>query len=304
MNRKRRIIIGSRASKLAVIQAQSVLSELSSMYPDLELELLKVTTTGDRRDSYPLGEMEGQGMFVKELESGLLQGKIDMAVHSLKDMPTSIPNDLRLAAVTRRTDPRDVFVSPWGRLSDLPSGAKVGTSSPRRRIQLLNRCPDIEVCELRGNIDTRVRKVFSGELDGMITASAALIRLGIEHRVTEYLSPDDFTPAAGQGALGLEIRSDDVDMTEMVLSLNHKPTWDYITAERAFLKALGGGCRAPIAALAKLEGEILYLNGMVASPDGKDILRAEVKNSALTPGEIGNQLAQKMIDMGAASLIG
>lgn len=296
----RKIFIGTRGSRLALAQAQSVLNEISSLNPGLEAELVKVTTAGDRQERETLGE----GIFVKGLENALIRGDIDIAVHSLKDMPTSIPDEVRLGAVTRRMDPRDVFVSSGKKLSELVPGAKVGTSSPRRKVQLLSLRPDIEVCELRGNIDTRVRKVLSGELEGMIGASAALIRLNMEHNVVEHLSPDEFTPAVGQGALGLEIRSDDMEMAEIVAKLNHKPTWDCIAAERTFLKTMGGGCYAPITALAKMEGGGLRISGMVASPDGGKILRAEVDNSTLSAEEAGVQLAQKMIDIGAASLIG
>lgn len=295
----RKIIIGTRGSRLAMVQAQWVLTEISSLCRGLEPELVKVTTAGDRQEWGTLGE----GVFVKGLENALIQGDIDIAVHSLKDMPTSIPNEVRLGAVTQRMDPRDVFVSGGRKLSDLAPGAKVGTSSPRRRVQLLNLRPDIEVRELRGNIDTRVRKVLSGELEGMIGASAALIRLNMERNAIEYLSTDEFTPAVGQGALGLEIRSDDMEMAEMVAKLNHKWTWDCIIAERTFLKTMGGGCYAPIAALAKMEGGGLRISGMVASPDGQKVLRAEVNNSALGAEEAGDQLAQKMIDMGASALI-
>jgi len=247
--------------------------------------------------------MGGEGIFVKELEDALLDRRIDMAVHSLKDMPTTIPDGLRLASVSERVDPRDVLVSRFGKLAELPSRAKIGTGSQRRAVQILSQCSDIQVCDVRGNIDTRLGKVFSGQLDGVVLAAAALIRLGLEGRITEYLPVDSFMPAVGQGALGIEIRAEDAQLAEIVASINHEPTWQSIAAERAFLKALGGGCRAPIAALGTVANGTIHLRGMVASPSGSGILWAEVEGSALAPEEVGNNLARRMTEMGAVALI-
>lgn len=301
MKPKKRITVGSRRSRLAIIQSRAIIAELSKVHPQLEFHLVEIVTGGDRDRGSSLEELGGIGVFVKELEEALLKGKIDLAVHSLKDMPTEASAGLRLAAVTERADPRDVLVSRLGNLSQLPPGAKIGTGSPRRAVQVLAQRPDLEIRGMRGNVDTRLRKVSSGDFDGAIMAAAALIRLGMEGSITEYLPVDSFVPAVGQGALGIEIRADDIQMAEMVAPINHEPSWLSVIAERAFLKALGGGCRAPIAALGTVANGALHLRGMVADPAGGDILRAEVEGNALAPEEVGNRLAQKMI--GARSLI-
>jgi hydroxymethylbilane synthase len=239
------------------------------------------------------------GVFVKELEEALLDGHIDLAVHSLKDMPTQIPEGLYLAAVTERNDPRDVLVSGEKKLAELPSGAKIGTGSLRRAIQLGLCRPDLEVCSIRGNIDTRLRKVVKGEFDGVILAAAALKRLGWEDRISEYLPVKEFLPAVGQGALAVEARCDDGDLAEICANLNHMPTWQSIAAERAFLSALGGGCRAPIAALASVDGDVISVEGMVADAGKKEILRSSEEGSAAAPEETGARLAKKLLSMGA-----
>ncbi|MDY6892736.1 MAG: hydroxymethylbilane synthase [Chloroflexota bacterium] len=303
MRRNGHIRVGSRRSKLAITQSQSVITELVKVHPDLEFELIEVVTTGDRHRQISLEELGGEGVFVRELEQALEQNRIDLAVHSAKDMPTKIAEGLRLAAISKRVDPRDVIVSRSGKLSELASGARVGTGSQRRAVQLRVQRPDVEVCGLRGNVDTRLRKVSSGELDAVLLAAAALIRLGMEDRITESLDPDSFTPAVGQGALGIEIRADDVDMAEIVAPLNHESTWLSVLAERAFLEALGGGCRAPIAALGNVDAGVLHMHGIVANPSGSDILRAEVSGGVADPESVGRMLAQKMMEIGAASLV-
>jgi hydroxymethylbilane synthase len=299
----REITIGSRGSKLAVIQAEGLLAKLRETFPGLKASLVKITTSGDRYSTTALDEFAGHGIFVKELEKALLDKQIDLAVHSLKDLPTEIPDGLRLAAATARIDPRDVLVSKTGRLAELGAGSKIGTGSPRRAVQLLALRPDLSVCHIRGNIDTRLRKVFDGEFDGVIVAAAAMIRLGWEDKITEYLPIEHFTPAVGQGALGIEIRSEDEEITTLVSKINDEPTWQCITAERTFLHALGGGCRAPIAALGMVSDGILKLNGMVASADGERILRATEEGNASAAEQIGRRLARKMAEMGALSLI-
>lgn len=304
MNSTRHVRIGSRSSKLALVQSRYVMDKLSSAHPNLQFELVKISTTGDRNREISLERLGGEGVFVKELEEALLAGRIDMAVHSLKDMPTVIPEELLLAAVTERADPRDVLISSSGKLSELPNGAKIGTGSSRRSFQVLAQRPDLQICGLRGNIDTRLKKVSSGEFDGIIMAAAALIRLEMEDRITEYLPPETFIPAVGQGALGIEIRDSDSTIAELAASLNHEQTCQEATAERAFLKSMGGGCRSPIAALGKVKNGVLKLCGMVADSKGTQILRAEVEGMASTPEIIGNELARRMFDMGAARLIG
>ena len=299
----RNITIGTRGSKLAVIQAQWVLTKLREAAPGLKASLVKITTRGDRESDTALDKFAGQGVFVKELEKALFDGDIDFAVHSLKDMPTEIPYGLFLAATTARLDPRDVLISRADKLAGLAPGSKIGTGSLRRSVQLSALRPDLEICGIRGNIDTRLRKVSEGEVDGIIVAAAALIRLGWEDKIAEYLPTEYFTPSVGQGALGIEIRSEDKETASLASALNHEPTWQSVTAERTFLQALGGGCRAPIAALGTVSDGVLKISGMVASVDGACILRATEEGNAQAPEQVGKQLAQKMVDIGALDCI-
>ena len=298
----RQVAIGTRGSKLAVIQAEELKNKLIELFPELKIKLVKIKTTGDRNTTTPLDEFADQGMFVKELEKALLDGRIDLAVHSLKDLPTLIPDGLLLAAVTSRLDPRDVLVSRNGKLTELPPGSKIGTGSRRRTIQLLALRPDVRVSTIRGNIDTRLRKVSDGEFDGIIMAAAALLRMGWQDKITEYLSVDHFTPAVGQGALGIEIRSGDQEIAAILHEVNDKPTWQAATAERTFLQALGGGCRAPIAALGTVSNRSLKLAGMVAGTEGTLILRAVEEGDASNPEQIAQRLALKMVQLGAPDL--
>ena len=295
----REISIGTRGSKLAVIQAEWFVTKLIEVFPALKTSLVKITTSGDRYSATVFDDFAGQGIFVKELEKALVGRQIDLAVHSLKDLPTAVPQGLMLAATPARLDPRDVLVSRAGSLAELAPGSKIGTGSYRRAVQLHALRPDLNICNIRGNIDTRLRKVSDGEVDGIIVAAAALIRLDWEDRITEYLPTDHFTPAVGQGALGIEIRSDDKEITTLVSAINDEPTWQCITAERAFLQALGGGCRAPIAAIGTVSDNALRLSGMVASADGTHILRAAEESDTLTPEKSGRSLAKKMEGMGA-----
>jgi hydroxymethylbilane synthase len=299
----REIIVGSRGSKLAVIQAEELLAKLREAFPGLKAGLVKIKTRGDRYNTTALDEFDGQGIFVKELEKALLNSQIDIAVHSLKDLPTEIPDGLMLAAATTRLDHRDVLVSRCGKLAELASGSKIGTGSPRRAVQLHALRPDLQVSDIRGNIDTRLRKVFEGEFDGVIVAAAAMIRLGWESKITEYLPVEHFTPAVGQGTLGIEIRSEDKEIATLVSKINDEPTWQAVTAERTFLQALGGGCRAPIAALGVVSANTLKLTGMVASIDGVHILRATEEGSASATEQVGKRLARKMVENGALVLI-
>ena len=299
----RRIVVGSRGSKLALIQAEYVVTKIRETNPSIEVSISQIVTKGDRDRHVQLDQMAGIGVFVKELEEALLDGRIDLAVHSLKDMPTEIPQGLCLAAVTERLDPRDVLVSRGKRLAELASGSKVGTGSLRRAVQLNSCRPDLEVCSIRGNVDTRLRKVADGEFDGVILAAAALKRLGWEDRISEYLSTEHFLPAVGQGALAIEIRSDDRGVAEIVAPLNHLPTRQSVTAERAFLSALGGGCRAPIAALGTVNGTVLRLEGMVADFRKTKLLCSSEEGGATAPEELGAKLAQKLLAMGAGEFL-
>ncbi len=297
------ILIGSRSSQLALIQSESVVAKLSALNPHLKVSVSQIVTKGDRNRHARLDRMEGVGIFVKELEEALIEGSIDLAVHSLKDMPTEIPAELCLAAVTERLDPRDVLVSRAGKLAELPPGTRIGTGSLRRAVQLAAYRPDLKVANIRGNVDTRLRKVSSGDYDGVILAAAAMIRLGWEAKISEYLPPEPFLPAVGQGTLGIETRLGDKDITELVSSLNHWPTWQSVAAERAFLSALGGGCRAPIAALGTIADRTLRLKGMVADMSGTRRIYASEEGNAAHPEEVGTRLAQRMLSMGASEFI-
>lgn len=300
---KRRIVVGSRGSKLALIQAESVVAKLRKANPSLEVNISTIVTEGDRNHQTRFDQMDGIGVFVKELEEALLDGRIDLAVHSLKDMPTEIPQGLHLAAVTERIDPRDVLVSRAGRLDELPAGSRIGTGSFRRRVQLTTYRPDLEVCHIRGNVNTRLDKVSRGEFDGVILAAAALIRLGWQDKISEYLPLEHFLPAVGQGALAVETRLDDTEVAEFISSTNHLPSWQSVTAERAFLSAMGGGCRTPIAALGTVNGDTLKLEGMVADIEGKKVLYASEDGDAMSLEEVGVRLAQKLLGMGASDFV-
>jgi len=300
---KKKIVVGSRGSKLALIQAEAVSARLQESNPGLEFSLATMVTRGDRERRVPMDKMPGVGVFVKELEEALLDGRIDLAVHSLKDMPTEIPPGLSLAAVVARLDPRDVLVSKNAGLAELAPGSRIGTGSLRRAVQLLSYRTDLKVQGVRGNVDTRLRKASSGQLDGVILAAAAMIRLGWQERITEYLPLEHFLPAVGQGALGIEIRSGDKQVAELVSVISHRPTWCSVVAERAFLRALGGGCRAPIAALGTVDGDTLRLEGMVAGSGGQSMVRGSEEGDISGPEEGGTKLAQKMLEMGAMQII-
>ncbi|HEY81876.1 MAG TPA: hydroxymethylbilane synthase [Dehalococcoidia bacterium] len=300
---KRRVTIGSRGSRLALIQAELVAAELREIDPGLEIAIRQIVTRGDRNPHLQLDRMAGIGVFVKELEEALLNGQIDLAVHSLKDMPTELPPGLRLLAAAERLDPRDVLISRGGKLAELAPGARIGTGSLRRASQLKACRPDLEACSIRGNVDTRLRKVAEGEFAGVILAAAALKRLGWEEKISEYLPLEYFLPAVGQGALGIEARSDDEEIAQIVSPLNHPPTWQSVTAERALLRALGGGCRAPIAALGTVNGATLKLEAMVADMRGERIVRSAEEGSAAEPEKLGVKLAQKLLALGAAEFI-
>lgn len=297
----KRIIVGSRGSRLALIQTESVIAKIREANPYLEVSLRKIVTTGDR-DRHTQLDRIGVAVFVKELEQALLDGRIDLAVHSLKDVPTEVPPGLHLLAVTERLDPRDGLVAK-SKLSDLAPGSRIGTGSLRRAVQLTRFRPDLEVCSIRGNVDTRLRRVSTGEVDGVVVAAAAMLRLGWQDRIVDYLPLEHFLPAVGQGALAIEARVDGKELADLISPLNHIPAWQSVTAERAFLHAVGGGCRAPIAALGTVNSSTLKLEGMIASPDKRRMLRASEEGSAMSPKEVGTRLAKKMLAMGASGFI-
>jgi hydroxymethylbilane synthase len=295
------LIVGSRGSKLALIQTGTVISKIKALNPGLEVTLKRIATSGDK-DRHTSLENIGINVFVKEIEDALLNRRIDLAVHSLKDVPTDIPAGLKLIAVLEREDPRDVLVAR-APFNQLPAGSKIGTGSLRRSIQLHRYRPDIQAVAIRGNVDTRMRKVISGELDGVIIAAAGLSRLGCLDRITEYLPPKHFLPSVGQGTLALEARQADADIAGLAVFLNHLPTWQCVTAERAFLLTVGGGCRAPIAALGTVNQDILNLQGMIASIDGEKVLYDMVEGNAGSSEGLGLLLAQRMLQAGADELI-
>jgi len=301
MNRE--IHIGSRGSKLALWQANWVQSELLKNHPNLSIQITTIKTKGDKILDVPLAKVGGKGLFVKEIEDALLEGEIDLAVHSMKDMPADLPQGLTIGAIPQRENSQDVLVSKKGCLADLPEGARIGTSSLRRASQLLFARPDIIIHPLRGNLDTRLRKLDEGDMDAIVLAAAGVRRLGLEHRITEYLDSSVMLPAAGQGALCIEIRAGDEETGALVGEMNHADTRTVVLGERAFLHRLGGSCQVPIAAHGRIEDDHFKLSGLVAEPDGSQIYRAEHKGSRDLSGNIGILLAEKLIAQGAMVII-
>jgi hydroxymethylbilane synthase len=301
---ERIIRVGTRGSPLARRQTDAVLAALRQRFPDRRFEARPLRTSGDRRARAPLDRLGGVGVFVKELESALLAGEIDMAVHSLKDVPTAVPEGLTIAAVVEREDPRDALVSRSGaKLTELPPGARVGTGSPRRACQLRALRPDIEVVGIRGNVDTRLRKVAVGEMEAVVMAAAALARMGWLGRASEVLSFDVMLPAPGQGALAIEVRDDDEAARQMAEAVDERDCHRAATAERAFLRRLGGGCAVPIASLGSVEGGRLRLRGLVGDAMGRRILRAELQGPADDAEVLGVRLAERLLSEGAGELL-
>ena len=301
---KDKIIIATRESQLALWQANNVKDSLAALYPDIQVELLGMTTKGDQILNSPLSKIGGKGLFVKELEHALLDGRADIAVHSMKDVPMAFPEGLGLAVICEREDPTDAFVSnKYDNLASLPQGAVVGTSSLRRSSQLALARPDLVIKDLRGNVNTRLRKLDNQEYDAIILATAGLMRLEMTDRIKERISDQDSLPAGGQGAMGIECRSDDADMIKLLAPLQHQETYYRVTAERAVNERLNGGCQAPIAAFSLLESDELYLRGLVGSVDGSTILRDEIRGSKNDAHALGVQLAEKLIAAGADTLL-
>jgi len=297
-------MVGSRGSRLALRQTELVLAELRALFPDRRFQVQEVRTTGDRRPDASLAAIGGQGVFVKELETALGSRRVDLAVHSLKDVPSEVGTGLVLAAVTEREDVRDAVVSRGRlRLADLPPGSRVGTGSLRRAVQVKALRPDLKVVDLRGNVDTRLRKVEEGQVDAAILAAAGLARLGYLERAAEILDTGAMLPAVGQGALTLECRADDAEVLQMAAALDHRETRLATAAERAFLGRLGGGCRLPIAALGIVEGNSLRLCGLIADPQGQRVLRGETSGPASDAEAVGTELAEQLLAQGAGDLI-
>jgi len=272
----RPLVYATRRSMLALAQCRAFVAHLCRVEPSLETRELQVVTSGDRITDRPLAEIGGKGLFVKEIEEALLEGRADFAVHSIKDVPGELPAGLVIACIPRREDPRDVLVAPrHGSLEALPRGARVGTSSLRRLVALRAQRPDLEVVPLRGNVDTRLRKVDAGECDAIVLARAGLVRLGLEGRATEVLSPEVSLPAVGQGALGIECRADDAPTRAVLARVHDPPTAACVAAERGVLKALGGDCKTPLGAHAERRGDAMLLRAFVAGPGGENLRRAE-----------------------------
>ncbi len=299
-----KLIIATRGSKLALAQAQWVASQLEGLHPGLAVELSIIKTTGDKILDVPLAQVGGKGLFVKEIEDALLAGKADLAVHSMKDVPSELPQGLVLEAVTQREDPRDALISPIAvEIKGLPTGARVGTSSLRRQAQLLAIRPSLEMVPLRGNVDTRLRKLTDEGLDAIILAEAGLSRLGLDEVERAPIPTEVMLPAVGQGALGLEIRAGDAAARELIAPLNHADTAAAVAAERAFLARLEGGCQVPIAGHATMEKGIVKFTGLVAGLDGKRLVTGGGLAPPAEAAAMGAQVAQEILDDGGREIL-
>jgi hydroxymethylbilane synthase len=300
----KKLIIASRESALAMWQAKHIQATLQTLYPNCDVQILGMTTTGDQILDSPLSRIGGKGLFVKELEMALADGSADLAVHSMKDVPMNLPEGFILAATGEREDARDAFVSNnFNSLEDLPQGSIVGTSSLRRQSQLQHRFPHLKIESLRGNLQTRLRKLDENQYSAIILAAAGLIRLGLAGRIKNTISPQDSIPAVGQGALGIEIRADRTDMLGILAPLNHVDTQLCVEAERAFSRALAGSCTVPLGAYALCDGGHINMTGFVASVDGKQMLRETVSGSISNADAVGRALADKLIARGANKIL-
>lgn len=300
----REIRIATRKSALALWQAEYVKARLEQAHPGLEVSLVPMVSRGDKLLDAPLAKIGGKGLFVKELETALLDNEADIAVHSMKDVPMDFPEGLGLYCICEREDPRDAFVSnTYASLDELPAGSVVGTSSLRRQAQLLARRPDLKIQFLRGNVNTRLAKLDAGEYDAIILAAAGLIRLGFESRIRSSISVDDSLPAGGQGAVGIECRTGDSEIHQLLAPLHHRDTAARVNAERALNKRLNGGCQVPIACYAVLEGEQLWLRGLVGQPDGALLLSAQGRAPAGEAERLGVEVAEALLAQGAGAIL-
>ena len=304
MNTPKKLVIASRESMLAMWQAEYIKGRLKALYPDCEVEILGMTTRGDQILDRTLSKIGGKGLFIKELEQALQNGRADLAVHSIKDVPMELPEGFALAAIGERASPFDAFVSnQYARLEEMPAGSIVGTSSLRREAQLRAKFPHLTIKPLRGNVQTRLSKLDNGDYDAVILAAAGLQRLGLDGRIREILSPADSLPAAGQGALGIEIAARRTDLADILRPLNHEETAACVTAERALARALGGSCQVPLAAYCVMEDGLLTLNGLVGHPDGSVIIEASAQAPAAYADALGRAVAKRLADDGAEELI-
>ncbi len=294
--------LGTRASALALCQANWVKDRVEEHNPSVSVSLVHIKTSGDKIET-PLFKVGGKGLFVKEIEEALLRGDVDLAVHSAKDLPAVIPEGLTLLIFPEREDPRDALITDGTRFNDIPRGGKIGTGSLRRQAQLLHLRPDLKIVPLRGNLDTRIQKLSSLKLDGVILASAGLCRMCWEARVAEYFEPELMLPAVGQGVLAIEGRTDDERVCRAVAPLNHLPTEIAFRAERAFLRTLGGGCQVPIAGLGKAEGDKVRLTGLVAGIDGQRVIKGNLEGAVGREEELGERLAEELLARGAEDIL-
>lgn len=296
--------IATRQSPLAMWQAEHIRDRLEQLHPQIKVELVTFVTQGDKILDTPLAKIGGKGLFVKELEAALLDGRADLAVHSMKDVPMHLPEGLELAVICEREDPFDAFVSnQYAKFEDLPQGAKLGTSSLRRKCQVLKQRPDLEVIDLRGNVGTRLSKLDAGQYDAIILASSGLKRLGLQERIRHTLDATVSLPAVGQGALGLECRANDQEVLDLIMPLMHYDTNVCVRAERAFNAYLEGGCQVPIAGYATLDGQTIHLEGRVGSADGQTLLVQQVQGTTAQAEELGVTLAKALLDLGAGDLL-
>jgi hydroxymethylbilane synthase len=295
--------LGTRGSALALWQANWTRAELEKRWPGLSVELIPIKTTGDRILDVPLAKIGGKGLFTKEIDEALLDGRIDLAVHSMKDVPFELPAGIDFAAIPEREDPRDAFFSNGPRLEELAAGAKIGTSSLRRQVQLRHRFPGLNPVTLRGNVDTRLRKLEEGEFDGIVLAVAGVKRLGHESRITQVLDDEVMVSAVGQGALGIVCRSEDAEARRFIQVLDHAPTHTAISAERGLLRALGGSCQVPIAGRARLMGDRLTIKGLIASLDGRRVIAEELSGPLDRARDLGVDLGAALLSKGAAEIL-
>ncbi|EDN66896.1 porphobilinogen deaminase [Beggiatoa sp. PS] len=304
MINKNIIRIATRKSPLALWQTHHVRDILCHAHPQLQIELVEMTTQGDKILDVPLAKIGGKGLFVKELENGLFEGKVDIAVHSMKDVPVEFPPGLILPVIMEREEPYDAFVSNhYSGFTALPQGAIVGTSSLRRQCQLLVLRPDLQIRTLRGNVGTRLKKLDNGDYDAIILAAAGLKRLGMAERIREVLKPEVMLPAIGQGAIGIECRADDTETQQLIAVLNHKPTQERLKAERALNEQLNGGCQVPIAGYAEIEAEMMTVRGLVGDIDGKEVLHHKVQGPIESAETLGKELATELLAQGADRLL-
>lgn len=304
MSQAERIRIATRKSPLALWQAEEVARQLKSRNPELEIELVKIVSKGDKFLDAPLAKIGGKGLFVKELEQGMLDGEADIAVHSMKDVPMEFPEGLHLPVIMEREDPTDAFVSnKYKNLHDLPENARVGSSSLRRQLQIKEMLPSVELLNLRGNVNSRLQKLDDGEFDAIILASAGLIRLEMLHRIRDRIAPEQSLPSVGQGAVGIECRVGDERIESLIAPLNDHDTHTRLLAERAMNNRLNGGCQVPIAGYALLEGDEIYLRGLVGRPDGSEVVRAQARGPREQAEQIGRAVAEDLINQGAGVIL-